>query len=72
MVRFNEPLPSAEGTAGTKLCPAAIFLPSFQDYRLMHQRFHGLASMANACRAFSTKLQHQNASGWDSRGHNKP
>ncbi len=21
----------------------------------MHQRFHGLASMANACRAFSTK-----------------
>ncbi len=25
----------------------------------MHQRFHGLASMATTCRAFSTKLQLQ-------------
>ncbi len=25
----------------------------------MHQRFHGLASMANTCRAFSTKHDHK-------------
>ncbi len=55
VVTVNEPPQSAEGTAGAKLCSTAIFLSSFQDYQLMHQPFHGLASMANTCRAFSTK-----------------
>ncbi len=54
MVTVNESPQSAEGTAGAKLYTTAIFLPSFQESRLLHQRFHGLASMANACRAFST------------------
>ncbi len=41
MVTVNEPPLSAEGTAGAKLFTAAIFLPSFQDCRLVQQRFHG-------------------------------